>query len=384
MRDRRSPARSRGKLRVADADEHRRTLSSVVDDRSRQPRPARGLPAAGRPGGSRDGRSRRPVRRAPAPVVAAWRRGAARDARRHRGEAQAILLLAAQDEAVDDLGDDAGAVAAYSLIWGWRFAVGFVLLLFVHEMGHVIAAPPRGREGLAPRCSSRSSARSSGRESLGGNALAEARVGLAGRFSAASAPRPACPIASATGNDLCTALAFTGFFLNLFNLLPVVPLDGGRAMAAMSPWMWFLGLAALAALTFAFPNPIVLIIAVVGGLEVFGRWKRLRGGDAATREYYVVRPRDRALVALVYLGLIAAARGRHGRHPPAARDPTVAGRRARSRGQAIRRAWGRRRPTPVGRAPARRASGRSRAVRRRRSPERQRLRMIPASHAATT
>jgi hypothetical protein len=70
--------------------------------------------------------------------------------------------------------------------------------------------------------------------------------------------------------------------------------------------MWFAGLAAVVALAILFPNPIVVIIAVIGALDVFGRWSQRRRGGAAAREYYKVRPRDRALVALVYLGLIAA------------------------------------------------------------------------------
>ena len=76
---------------------------------------------------------------------------------------------------------------------------------------------------------------------LGGDAPAEARVGLAG------------PVLGTLGAALhparrrdrqrpLPALAFTGFFLNLFNLAPILPLDGGRAMAAMSPWMWLVGL----------------------------------------------------------------------------------------------------------------------------------------------
>jgi hypothetical protein len=85
----------------------------------------------------------------------------------------------------------------------------------------------------------------------------------------------------------------------------VTPLDGGRAMAALAPWMWFVGLAAIVVLALVFPNPIILIIAVVGAFDVYGRWtRRRRGGDEA-RAYYTVRGRDRALVGLVYLALIA-------------------------------------------------------------------------------
>ena len=119
-------------------------------------------------------------------------------------------------------------------------------------------------------------------KSLGGNALAEARVGLAGPILGTIGAAACLPIAAATGSDMWTALAFTGFFLNLFNLLPVTPLDGGRAMAALAPWMWFVGLGAIVALALAFPNPIILIIAVVGAFDVTAAG-RAGAGEARRR-----------------------------------------------------------------------------------------------------
>jgi Zn-dependent protease len=143
-------------------------------------------------------------------------------------------------------------------------------------------------------------------KSLGGNALAEARVGLAGPVIGSLGAALCIPLAVVSGDEFWRALAFTGFFLNLFNLLPVVPLDGGRAMAAMAPWMWFAGLFAILVLAFTFPNPIILIIALLAGLETWNRWRRMRNGDEeSNRAYYRVRPRHRAMVAVVYLGLIA-------------------------------------------------------------------------------
>ena len=65
------------------------------------------------------------------------------------------------------------------------------------------------------------------------------------------------------------ALAFTGLFLNLFNLLPVVPLDGGRAMAAMAPWMWGVGFAGMVVLALVFPNPVIFIIVLFAGYETY-------------------------------------------------------------------------------------------------------------------
>jgi Zn-dependent protease len=217
---------------------------------------------------------------------------------------KAILVLLPKIKVLTTSGSMLVSVAAYSLIWGWKFAVGFVVLLFVHEMGHVIALRREGVQASAPLFIPFLGALVWAK-SLGGNALAEARVGLAGPILGTIGAAACLPVAWLTGADMWTALAFTGFLLNLFNLLPVTPLDGGRAMAALVPWMWFVGLGAVVALAFAFPNPIILIIAVVGAFDVYGRWtRRRRGGDEA-RAYYKVRGRDRALVGLVYLALIA-------------------------------------------------------------------------------
>jgi hypothetical protein len=76
-------------------------------------------------------------------------------------------------------------------------------------------------------------------------------------------------------------------------------------MAAMAPWMWFLGLAALVPLVILWPNPIILLIVVFAGFETYKRWQLRRSGGADQQAYYRVRPLDRALVAAVYLSLIA-------------------------------------------------------------------------------
>jgi Zn-dependent protease len=194
------------------------------------------------------------------------------------------------------------SIAAYSLIWGWKFAIGFVLLILVHEMGHVIQLRREGVEASAPMFIPFMGA-VIWAKSLGEDALAEARVGLAGPVLGSLGAAALIPVAAATGNDLFTALAFTGFFLNLFNLLPIVPLDGGRAAAALSPKLWIVGFAGVLAFLVAFPNPIILIIAIFAGLEGWRRWKTRN--DPEAQQYYEVSPRNRLIVAAVYLGLIA-------------------------------------------------------------------------------
>jgi Zn-dependent protease len=215
-----------------------------------------------------------------------------------------LLLLLPKLKLFTTAGTMLVSIAAYSFVFGWTFAIGFVVLLLIHEMGHVIALRREGIKASAPMFIPFLGAVISAR-SLGDNALAEARVGLAGPILGSIGSAFCIVIWHLTGADIWRALAFTGFFLNLFNLLPVVPLDGGRAMAAMAPWMWFAGLAAMVPLALIFPNPIILIIVVFAALETAKRWRQRKQGGPAQQDYYKVRPLDRALVAAVYLSLIA-------------------------------------------------------------------------------
>jgi Zn-dependent protease len=195
------------------------------------------------------------------------------------------------------------SIGAYALIWGWKFAVGFVLLLLLHEVGHVIQIKREGIEASAPMFIPFLGALVAMKE-LPKDAAAEARIGLAGPVLGSLAALATLGIYGLTGNELFKALAFVGFFLNLFNLLPVLPLDGGRAMAALSPWMWFVGYALLVAATFVFPNPIMLLILLFGGFETWRRWKARKSPES--RAFHQVRPATRFAVAAVYLGLAAA------------------------------------------------------------------------------
>jgi Zn-dependent protease len=198
------------------------------------------------------------------------------------------------------------SVAAYALIWGWKFAFGFVLLLFVHEMGHVIQLRREGIKATAPLFVPFLGA-FVGMKQLPENAAAEARVGLAGPVLGSIGCLIPLALWKATGNEFWEALAFTGFFLNLFNLLPVLPLDGGRAMAALSPWMWIVGFGLLIAATFAFPSPIMLLILLFGGLETLRRW-RARKTPASTAYHRVTRG-QRIAIAAIYVGLALALAG---------------------------------------------------------------------------
>ena len=225
-----------------------------------------------------------------------------------------VILLLPKAKLLTTSGTALVSVAAYALFWGWTFAVGFVVLIFVHEMGHVIQLRREGIKASAPMFIPFMGAVISAR-SLGDNAVAEARVGLAGPILGTLGAAVCLAIGEATNSDLLRALAYVGFFLNLFNLLPVVPLDGGRAMAAMSPWMWFLGFGVLVTMVLLVPNPILIIIVFFAGLETYRRWKLRKSGSLEQAAYYRVAPRHRLMVAAVYIGLVVLlAFGMHEAH----------------------------------------------------------------------
>jgi Zn-dependent protease len=193
------------------------------------------------------------------------------------------------------------SIAAYALIWGWKFAVGFVLLLLVHELGHVIQLRREGVEASAPMFIPFLGAAVFAR-SLGDDAAAEARVGLAGPVIGTLGAGIPLVLWLVTGEEFFQALAFTGFFLNLFNLLPVLPLDGGRAMTAVSPRIWLAGLVMVAILTVLNPNFILILILILGGMESWRRWRERDTPEGLA--FLSISSRTRAQVGFTYLFLV--------------------------------------------------------------------------------
>jgi Zn-dependent protease len=215
---------------------------------------------------------------------------------------KALLLLLPKVKLFSTSASMLVSIGAYALIWGWSFAVGFVALLLLHELGHVIQLRREGVEASWPMFIPFLGAVIAAK-SLGDDAAAEARVGLAGPILGSLATLVPLGIWLATGEEFWQALAYIGFFLNLLNLLPVLPLDGGRAMAALSPWVWLVGYAILIALMIRFPNPILLLVLIFGGIETWRRWKNRNTPEG--RAYHAIPGRTRALVAVVYIGLAA-------------------------------------------------------------------------------
>jgi Zn-dependent protease len=195
------------------------------------------------------------------------------------------------------------SVAAYSLFWGWRFAAVFVALLLVHELGHVFQARREGLPASAPLFVPFLGALISLRR-LPDNAYAEAKLGLAGPVLGSLGALAVYLVGRSTGSHLLLAAAYLGFFLNLFNLLPILPLDGGRAMAAVHPALWAVGAVMAVAVSVALRSPFVIIFLVIFGREGWRRWKARRAGGDAERRYYQVLPWQRAAIAATYVALV--------------------------------------------------------------------------------
>ena len=153
------------------------------------------------------------------------------------------------------------AIAAYALIFGWKFAVGFVVLIFVHEAGHYIEAK---REGLNPRLPVFIPFLGAYVQYTRGHPWQTARVAIAGPILGGAASAVCLAIAQSDGSSLMYALAYSGFFLNLFNMLPFGIFDGG-AVWRSARWLRLGGGPRLAFATYAlyFGTAAMLILGMV-------------------------------------------------------------------------------------------------------------------------
>ena len=191
------------------------------------------------------------------------------------------------------------SVGAYALLFPVWFAVGLVILIWVHEMGHVVQLKREGIKASAPMFIPLLGAFVTMKE-MPKNALAEARVGLAGPVLGTLGALGAWGIYAVTGELLFLGLAYVGFLLNLFNLAPILPLDGGRAVGAMSPAFWILGFFVMVAMFFV--APIMMFLVLLGVPELWRRWKMRDTPEG--RAYNKIELRYRVMVGLVYFGLI--------------------------------------------------------------------------------
>jgi Zn-dependent protease len=127
------------------------------------------------------------------------------------------------------------SIGGYALLWGWRFAVGLVALILVHELGHFVEARRQGSHASLPMFVPFLGAYVTIRGAF--NPWKNGLVSIAGPIAGGLASVVTLVLGEAMNSDLLRALAYFGFFLNLINLLPVGILDGG-AIWRSTNWLW--------------------------------------------------------------------------------------------------------------------------------------------------
>jgi Zn-dependent protease len=191
------------------------------------------------------------------------------------------------------------SIGAYAVEWGWLFAAGFVLLIFVHEMGHAVALRlegiPAGAPVFIPFVGAFVAMQGQPR-----NAAVEARVAMAGPVAGSLAAWATLWAGVELGQPLLQALGHTAVLINLFNLIPVSPLDGGRIVTAFTRTYWVIGYAVGLGALLVTRSPLLLIVLLVGLWSLAQRWRHPAPG------YDALTGRQRGLIALGYAALILA------------------------------------------------------------------------------
>jgi Zn-dependent protease len=189
----------------------------------------------------------------------------------------------------------------YSTMMGWPFALGFVVLIFVHEIGHVLAAKWVNLPVTAPLFIPFLGAHILLKK-MPPNAKIEAIVGIGGPLLGTVGCMVCHVIFTRTDDPFWLMLADSGYMLNLFNMIPLTPLDGGRICSALSPWLWIPGLLLLIGLMIQ-SNSINFVGVLILLAALPKVWGLFRAKSAEEQRYYNVAMKDRVAVALGYFGL---------------------------------------------------------------------------------
>ena len=175
------------------------------------------------------------------------------------------LVFLVKIPALLTLGSALVSFGAYALLRGPEFAAALVVMLFVHEMGHVVEIRRQGMQATAPVFIPFLGAAIFQRQHPT-TAVKQAQIGIAGPIAGTIGATAAFVLFNATHDPIFLLAALIGFFLNLINLLPVWQLDGAWILAPVSPWFQVLGIVAIAAgiFFFHFVSALLIIVALFG------------------------------------------------------------------------------------------------------------------------
>jgi Zn-dependent protease len=191
-------------------------------------------------------------------------------------------------------------IGVYAMMWPVSFALGFVLLILVHELGHAVALRAMGIPFSAPIFIPFVGALI-GMKKMPPDAAKEALVAFAGPFAGTVAAQVCLVAFVHTDAPVYLGLAQLGYMINLFNLAPYSPLDGGRIVGAISPKIWIVALPLMLVAGLYLHSLILLLITVLGVPRAIAAWRKA----PETQAYYQVSRGARLTALLGYLGLAA-------------------------------------------------------------------------------
>ena len=195
--------------------------------------------------------------------------------------------------------------ATYSLFFGWPYAIGMVGLIFVHECGHAVVMRHYGVP-FSPMVFIPFMGAVISMKERPKNSYEEAIIAFGGPVLGSAAALSLAGIGAVTENQLLLALADWGLMINLFNLLPIGSLDGGRICSAVTPYIGVAGLLGGGAMIFygVVHNPIFYLIMMAG---TYSTTSRFMGWDEEeTEDYYRIKSEDQGILFGSYLALIAS------------------------------------------------------------------------------
>lgn len=190
-------------------------------------------------------------------------------------------------------------IAAYTTQAPLAVVVGFVVITLIHEVGHAVAIRAKGlRTGFLvfiPFVGGAVTLKDQPR-----SVFDDALIGLAGPAAGTLASLVCLQIYKWAGDPLWLLIAFLGFALNLFNLLPIGMLDGGRISAAVTKWMWVFGGGAILYKVLDQPNPLTIVIAILAAFQVYASIDR----EKSDARFYEISGLHRAAIAVLYFALV--------------------------------------------------------------------------------
>lgn len=190
-------------------------------------------------------------------------------------------------------------IAAYATRFRLGLVIGFVVITLIHEIGHALVIRAKGlRTGFmifVPFFGGAVTLKDQPR-----SAFVDAQIGLAGPIAGTLASLVSLQIYKSFGNPLYLLIAAMGFLINLLNLLPLGPLDGGRISAAITKWMWVFGGGAVIYKVVKQPNPLMILLLVLAAFQVYASIVR----EKDDKEFYDVTLGQRAAIAFAYFSLV--------------------------------------------------------------------------------